>query len=38
MEGLRYQDVAVRLGISVSAVEKHMARAVAHLMRLRDDR
>jgi RNA polymerase sigma-70 factor (ECF subfamily) len=31
LEGMRYADVAQRLGISVSAVEKHMVRAVAHL-------
>jgi RNA polymerase sigma-70 factor (ECF subfamily) len=31
LEGMRYADVAQRLGISVSAVEKHMTRAVAHL-------
>jgi len=31
LEGMRYADVARRLGISVSAVEKHMLRAVAHL-------
>jgi RNA polymerase sigma factor (sigma-70 family) len=31
IEGMRYADVARRLGISVSAVEKHMVRAVAHL-------
>ena len=31
LEGMRYADVARRLGISVSAVEKHMVRAVAHL-------
>ena len=33
LEGLRYQDVAKRLGLSVSAVEKHMQRAIAHLIR-----
>ena len=38
LEGLCYRDVAARLGVSVSAVEKHMARAVAHLMRMLDDR
>jgi len=32
LEGMRYADIAQRLGISVSAVEKHMTRAVAHLM------
>ncbi len=32
IEGMRYQDVAARLGISVSAAEKHMQRAVAHLV------
>jgi RNA polymerase sigma factor (sigma-70 family) len=31
VEGMRYAEVAQRLGISVSAVEKHMVRAVAHL-------
>jgi RNA polymerase sigma factor (sigma-70 family) len=31
LEGMRYADVARRLGISLSAVEKHMVRAVAHL-------
>jgi RNA polymerase sigma factor (sigma-70 family) len=33
LEGLRYQDVAKRLGLSVSSVEKHMQRAMAHLIR-----
>ena len=31
LEGSKYRDIAVQLGISVSAVEKHMARAVLHL-------
>src|SRR5262249_14851183 len=31
LEGQRFQDIAVRLGISVSAVEKHMVRAVHRL-------
>lgn len=31
LEGMRYNDIAFRLGISISAVEKHMQRAVAHL-------
>lgn len=31
LEGMRYLEISRRLGISVSAVEKHMARAVAHL-------
>jgi RNA polymerase sigma factor (sigma-70 family) len=31
LEGQKYQDIAKRLGISVSAVEKHMVRAVHHL-------
>jgi len=33
LEGMRFADIAARLGISVSAVEKHMQRAIAHLMR-----
>ncbi|MDI1296884.1 MAG: sigma-70 family RNA polymerase sigma factor, partial [bacterium] len=31
LEGMRYLEIARRLGLSVSAVEKHMVRAVAHL-------
>ena len=31
LEGMKYLDIAVRLGISTSAVEKHMQRAIAHL-------
>ncbi|SDD25395.1 RNA polymerase sigma-70 factor, ECF subfamily [Sphingomonas sp. YR710] len=33
LEGMRFNDIASRLGISVSAVEKHMQRAITHLMR-----
>jgi RNA polymerase sigma factor (sigma-70 family) len=32
LEGLRYQAIASQLGISVSAVEKHVVRAMEHLM------
>lgn len=31
LEGMSYLDIEARLGISVSAIEKHMQRAVAHL-------
>jgi RNA polymerase sigma-70 factor (ECF subfamily) len=31
LEGRRYREISEQLGISVSAVEKHMARAVHHL-------
>ena len=31
LEGLPYQDIAHRLGLSLSLVEKQMARAIAHL-------
>jgi RNA polymerase sigma factor (sigma-70 family) len=34
-EELTYAQIARRLGVSVSAVEKHMMRALAHLTRLR---
>jgi len=33
LEGRKYREIAIQLGISVSAVEKHMARAVLHLAR-----
>lgn len=36
VEGLRYQDIAARLQISVSAVEKHMQRALAFLLQRMD--
>lgn len=32
IEGMRFADIAARLGISVSGVEKHMQRAIAKLM------
>jgi RNA polymerase sigma-70 factor (ECF subfamily) len=32
LDGLRHQAIALQLGISVSAVEKHMAKAIEHLM------
>lgn len=31
LEGYRHGDIAAHLGISVSAVEKHMVRAIRHL-------
>jgi RNA polymerase sigma factor (sigma-70 family) len=31
LEGMRHREIAARLGISVSAVEKHMLRAIQHL-------
>ncbi|WP_404334483.1 RNA polymerase sigma factor [Sphingomonas sp. MMS12-HWE2-04] len=31
LEGMRYIEISKRLGISVSAIEKHMVRAIAHL-------
>jgi RNA polymerase sigma-70 factor (ECF subfamily) len=33
LEGMRFNEIAARLAISVSAVEKHMQRAITHLMR-----
>ncbi len=37
LEGLRYQDIAQRLGISLSLVEKQMARAAAYLTKRMND-
>lgn len=37
LEGVKYRDIAARFGISVSAVEKHIERAVAHLARGLDE-
>lgn len=31
VEGLRHKDVARRVGVSVSSIEKHMIKAIAHL-------
>lgn len=31
LEGMKYLDIAARLGVSVSTVEKHMERAIARL-------
>ena len=36
LEGMRYLEISKRLSISVSAVEKHMVRAVAHLATCED--
>src|SRR5690606_23801674 len=30
-EGLRYEEIAKRLGLSMSAVEKHMMKAMKHI-------
>ena len=38
LEGMRYLEISARLGISVSAVEKHMVRAVERLATIGDDR
>jgi RNA polymerase sigma-70 factor (ECF subfamily) len=35
VDGLKYREVAERLGISFSAVNKHMVRAIAHIDRMR---
>lgn len=37
IEGMRYLDIAARLDISVSAVEKHMQRATLHVARRMDE-
>lgn len=37
IEGVKYQDIAARFGISVSGVEKHMERAVAQLAKGMED-
>jgi RNA polymerase sigma-70 factor (ECF subfamily) len=37
IEGMKYKDIARRLGISVSAVEKNVSRAMSYLMERLDD-
>jgi RNA polymerase sigma factor (sigma-70 family) len=37
IEGMRHLDIAARLDISVSAVEKHMQRATLHVARRMDE-
>lgn len=36
LEGMRYRDIGERLGLSISAVEKHMVRASLHLLKLEE--
>lgn len=36
LEGYKHSEIAAHLGISVSAVEKHMVRAISHLVRTVD--
>lgn len=38
IEGMKYSEAARRLGVSVSAVEKHMMKAIAHLANRLGDR
>lgn len=38
IEGLRYREIAERVGLSVSSVEKHMVRAIEHISGLEDFR
>jgi len=38
LEGQKFRDIASHMGISVSAVEKHMLRAVEHLSRELENR
>lgn len=37
LEHMKYKEIASLYGISQSAVEKHMMKAIAHLVRSRDD-
>ena len=37
VEGMRHRTVARRLGVSVSSVDKHMMKAIAHLAESLDD-
>lgn len=36
-EGLSYSEIALRFGVSVSAIEKHMARALRHIRKRREE-
>jgi RNA polymerase sigma-70 factor (ECF subfamily) len=38
VEGLTYEQIRTRLGISIATVEYHMMRAIAHIDRMLDDR
>ena len=37
VDGLKYREIAVRLGITVSAVEKHVAKAALSLVECMED-
>ena len=37
VEGLTYREVAARLNISESSVQKHLAKAIEHVMERRED-
>ena len=37
LDGLTHREVAARLGISRGMVEKHMSRALKHLLQIRDE-
>jgi RNA polymerase sigma-70 factor (ECF subfamily) len=37
LENMKYSEIALMMGISVSAVEKHMIKALAHLAKQMDD-
>ncbi len=38
VEGLTYEQIRTRLGISIATVEYHMMRAIAHIDRMLDER
>ncbi|MBW8812630.1 MAG: sigma-70 family RNA polymerase sigma factor [Caulobacterales bacterium] len=37
IDGLKYREIAEREGVTVSAVEKHIAKAVLHLSQMADE-
>lgn len=37
IEGMKYREIAARLGITVSAVEKHIAKAALHILDQAED-